>query len=154
MAQPRTPELQWNEHMMQPIRHVSTRNRSPKSHDGRLESPLPPSAMGSGSSAASDEDRRDSQSTNGRRSRPSLTASQLQLPPPRQLPSTSKKQAESQSEKTEERHLSNESTTIVWETIHEKPSITSQNSALEQVISSRDVGCAFFIIPMLVLMRV
>ena len=142
MHPPVIGNLEWNEHMMQPIEHVPTRNRSPMSDDGRSENPRVQSTTGS-ESFASGDDRKDSQSTQGRRSRPSLTASQLQLPSPRQRPSLSGKKEKSrdgeiQTETDGERHLSNE-TTIVWDTIKEKPSIVSQNSAQEQVVSSRDV---------------
>ena len=143
---------EWNEHMMQPIEHVPTRSRSPMSDDGRHENPRVQSTTGSASIASSD-DRKDSQSTQGRRSRPSMTASQLQLPSSRQRPSLSGKHEKSRdgdvkTEKDTEHHLSNE-TSIVWDTIREKPSIASQNSAQEQVVSSRDVSPSAFIFSML-----
>ena len=140
---PPTPlieEPEWNEHMMQPIEHVPTRNRSPKTDDGRSEAfSRPHLSIDSGGSQSSGGDRKDSLSTQGRRSRPSVTASQSQLPSVREKKERDKETAKRrESEKGEPRHLSNE-TTVAWDTVRERPSVASQLSSQEKVISSRDV---------------
>ena len=123
---PKKEETAWNEHMLQPLEHVETRSPSPKSDV--LERLHPSTA--SSSSVVSSGDRRNS-SGNGRRSRPSVTASHSQLPSVREMRELR--------EQKEQRALSDDST-ISWDRRTEKPSDTTKVDSKENVVSSRDVG--------------
>ena len=112
--------------MLEPLEHVETRSPSPKSE----KSDQRQSSIGSGS-VPSTGDTRDSSGTRGRRSRPSVIASQLHLPSVHEM-------QEQKEEHRESRALSAEST-VAFDSTTERPSLAVPSSTPEKVISSRDV---------------
>lgn len=129
-------EPEWNSHMLRPLEHVETRSPSPKSDAFDVRNPSAAS-----SSAQSTSDRRDSGSSNGRRSRPSVTAMQSQLPAVREMKQQREQQREQQRDQQdprEQRALSEDST-LTLDTVRDRGSIAANVSSKEKVVSSRDV---------------
>lgn len=118
-------EPQWNPHMLETIEHVDERSPSPNSDpiDRRRSSSASTTTYSTGDST-------DASGIRGRRSRPSVTASSVQLPTVKEM-----------RDKKEQRHLSADSAATA--SARDRPSIAKKISSEEVVISSKKVLTSF-----------